>query len=145
MNTNYNIWEMLRARIVHASRVTLAFFTTCHARVLASMYCPSQHSLCSWRFGWGLVAEPRNERLTVRRMGTRSVLPSFPFFSRLRRRPQNPSKTASHAGYSQQKQTNPLDMSSSTTDSLELSIALISGVPPLIVCASISAPCSSSN
>lgn len=40
-------------------------------------------------------------------------------------------------------QTHPLEISSSTTASLELSIALISGVPPLMVCASISAPLSS--
>ena len=41
--------------------------------------------------------------------------------------------------------TNPLEISSSTTASLELSIALIKGVPPLMVCASISAPFSSRN
>ena len=47
--------------------------------------------------------------------------------------------------FKQTFQTYPLEMRNSTTDSLELSIALIRGVPPLIVCASISAPCSRSN
>lgn len=41
--------------------------------------------------------------------------------------------------------TNPFDMRNSTSGSLELSIARMRGVPPLMVCASISAPLSSSS
>lgn len=41
--------------------------------------------------------------------------------------------------------TNPFDMRNSTSGALELSIARMRGVPPLMVCASISAPLSSSS